>query len=307
MPQRGNKDEEAKLFKEWLSKRDEDTDLVVYLDGSQIKDNGLTRTGWGYTIRKGGTTQEVYQGKGRLLRAEVVNAEVYGALMGLAAARTIGRHKRLFICLDNTSVVDGLNGTPPESSQNIFTRFKELAIRHGPGVTVKWIPGHKDIEGNEAADKLAKDGAMTTAGAVDLCTVAWARRYLNERKKKDFLDWWEAQDEPRYSGVNAHAVVSKHLASFKRTTLHRLLAARCGHGDFAAYHERFGHTDSNNYCSCGERKTPQHIFVCGRLRRHRLLPTRTPRAAFSTFLGEESVEWATFVEKTNFFTKICPR
>lgn len=59
---------------------DADKDLLVYSDGSQIKKNGTTRTGWGYIIRKGGTTQEIYRGKSRLLQAEVVDAEVYGAL-----------------------------------------------------------------------------------------------------------------------------------------------------------------------------------------------------------------------------------
>ncbi|KAI0392331.1 hypothetical protein F5Y17DRAFT_437013, partial [Xylariaceae sp. FL0594] len=66
-----------------------------------------------------------YQGRDRLLRAEVVDAEVY-----------------VFVCLDNTSVVDGLNGTPPESSRDIYVRFKEIVATHEPGVIVKWIPGH---------------------------------------------------------------------------------------------------------------------------------------------------------------------
>ncbi|TGJ75709.1 hypothetical protein E0Z10_g10965 [Xylaria hypoxylon] len=168
-PQRGNKDEEAKLFREWLGRIDAGHDLIVYSDGAQIRgqDQGVTRTGWGYTIRKGGTTQEVCQGKGSLLQAEVVDAEVYGALMGLVVARVVGRHKRLFVCLDNTSVVDGLNGTPLKTSRNIFKHFKELATTHKPGVIVKWIPGHKNIEGNKAADRLAKDGAMMILDAAN--------------------------------------------------------------------------------------------------------------------------------------------
>ena len=66
-------------------------------------------------------------------------------------------------------------------------------------------------------------------------------------------------------------------------------------------------TDSNNHCSCGERKTPQHIFFCRRLRGHRLLPRNAPRVAYTQFLGEESRKWARFVEDSKFFTNICPR
>lgn len=67
-------------------------------------------------LREGGTSREVYTKAGRLLHAEVFDAEVYAALQGLAAARVIAFTKRLFVCLNNTLVVDGLTGTPPELS-----------------------------------------------------------------------------------------------------------------------------------------------------------------------------------------------
>ena len=54
------------------------------------------------------------------MKAEVFDAEAYGALQGLAAARSIGSQKHIYICLDNTSVIDGLDGDAPESSQSIF-------------------------------------------------------------------------------------------------------------------------------------------------------------------------------------------
>ncbi|KAI1839674.1 hypothetical protein JX266_014115 [Neoarthrinium moseri] len=135
-PRRSDKEREEKLFRAWLAERDEQNDLTVYSDAAQIKEHGLARTGWGYSIRKGGTMNEIYRGKGRLHQAEVVDAEVHGAMQGLAAARAIGRHKRIYVCLDNTAVVDGLNGTPLESSQSVFLRFQELAAAHAPDVIV---------------------------------------------------------------------------------------------------------------------------------------------------------------------------
>lgn len=53
----------------------------------------------------------------------------------------------------------------------------------------------------------------------------------------------------------------------------RLIAARSGHGHFAAYHERFGHeeTDSTN-CLCGQKRAHFHPFSCAHARKHRLPP-----------------------------------
>ena len=113
--------------------------------------------------------------------------------------------------------------------------------------------------------------------------------------------------EHRYDSIYPFAVTKRPLVLSKRATLHRILAARSGHGDFAAYHERFGHTDSNNHCKCGERKTPTHVFFCRKLRGNRLLPRHAPRAATIHYLGKGSGKLAKFLEKSNFFTRICPR
>lgn len=280
---------------------------MIYSDGSQIKHDGELRTGWGFSIREGGSSRELLTKAGRLLQAEVFDAEVYGALQGLAAARAVAPSKHLYVCLDNTSVVDGINGASPESSQAIFLRFQAMAASHAPGVTVKWIPGHMDIEGNEAADKLAKQGALAEASGQHTPTISWVKRHLKAQKKREFDDWWKDQAEQRYQFVGTHAVSKKPLSSHKRKTLHRLLAARSGHGDFADYHERFGHRESNNNCSCGKRKSPRHIFYCKKIRGHRLVHGYIPDVAIFEFFGEEGDKWAIYVEESEFYTRICPR
>ena len=49
-----------------------------------------------------------------------------------------------------------------------------------------------------------------------------------------------------------------------RGLLHNLLAARSGHGDFAAYHRRFQHDNANLLCVCGQEKSPTHFVRCRR-------------------------------------------
>lgn len=122
-PPRANKDKEAEEFRLWLRERDATNDLVIYFDGSQIKHKGELCTGWGFSIRKGDISYEILAKTGRLLQTKVFDAKAYSALQGLTAARAIAPTKRLYICLDNTSVVDGFNGISPESFQAIFLRF----------------------------------------------------------------------------------------------------------------------------------------------------------------------------------------
>ena len=52
--------------------------------------------------------------------------------------------------------------------------------------------------------------------------------------------------------------------SLPQRLLHRLLAARTGHGDFAAYHRRLKHVDANLECVCGRETTPTHFISCRR-------------------------------------------
>ena len=52
--------------------------------------------------------------------------------------------------------------------------------------------------------------------------------------------------------------------SLSRNLLHLLLAARSGHGDYAAYHLRFNHEDANLYCVCGQEKSLTHFIRCRR-------------------------------------------
>ena len=42
----------------------------------------------------------------------------------------------------------------------------------------------------------------------------------------------------------------------------RVLAARSTHGDFADYHERFGHEVELMCNKCARRKSPLHVWIC---------------------------------------------
>jgi hypothetical protein len=139
-------------------------------------------------------------------------------------------------------------------------------------VRIKWAPGHMDIEGNETADLLAKQGLDAPADPDCGPTLAGARMEMRKMLRASREALW-LKIEPglsrHYRKWDLTFAVScpPELEVLSRQSLHRLLAIRSWHGDFTSYHRRFNHPEEE--CEmrcrwCGASKTPEHIVFCRR-------------------------------------------
>jgi hypothetical protein len=108
-------------------------------------------------------------------------------------------------------------------------------------VSIKWAPGHMDIEGNEAADRLANLEACHPSyptGKADTPTLSGIKSIAQQllhgkqqswwsNKRKKLSKWYNSWDLA-YTPRNRPAKLN-----LLRATLAKLLSIRSAHGDFA--------------------------------------------------------------------------
>ena len=222
-----DKEKAAAQFKDWQAALSLD-DTVVFTDGS-LDEFGTA--GWGFAIYAHGELDPIKTGYGALVRAEVFDAEAIAALKGLKAAIQLTA-KAIYICIDNTAVLWSLYGRPSDSSQATFLEFKDLARQHGH-VSLRWAPGHMEIDGNEKADKLAKKGCEEEAPDTPP-TLSYAKRQLKRSNRAVYEKWWGDNAPASFCILIKGNLVPREDASLRarpsldvpRASLSRWLAAR---------------------------------------------------------------------------------
>ncbi|KAK5992521.1 Xylosyltransferase oxt [Cladobotryum mycophilum] len=295
-----SKEKATELLNQWASEaRDY---LIVYSDGSQLQDSA---TGWGFVILRDG--QLLQSGHGRLGLAEVYDGEIRGALEGLRAAAQIQNGEKITVCIDSTAALTSLMGTPSDSSQAEALAFQELATELR--VSLCWCPGHMGIPGNEMADEQAKLGASLPNNN-NTITLAAARRIARRKPLTAFQQWWKKEAPASYQRLQLQVTLREPPElSLTRNNLHRLIAARSGHGDFADYYtHKYPGSTATRTCSCGRNKTLDHIFYCRKVNpKHRIKLGLMPSVTIAQYLGPDFERFIKLVNETGFFQKICPR
>ncbi|KAE8243901.1 hypothetical protein A4X13_0g6897 [Tilletia indica] len=144
-----------------------------------------------------------------------------------------------------------------------------------------WVPGHKNIEGNDYADEMAKKGSSALRADIRVgrrwTSLAKAKRRAKEQMLRRWKSEWSANDRHgeyrRLRTQPPSLTPAPHLGSLPRRALGLWLQAKTGHGDFSPYHQRphFKHPDAHLRCRCGRQKTRLHPLTCPTFIQHQHL------------------------------------
>ena len=137
---------------------------------------------------------------------EVTDAEAIAARQGMRASTWMRppQATALCLCIDNYSVVHRIASRKPKhgTSQIEVDEVRRLLadwprepvdVFEGDRLQarVRWVPGHDDVEGNEVADALAKEGCSSAAPLVTPRTMplAAAKRWRKLQLTQQYDTW----------------------------------------------------------------------------------------------------------------------
>jgi len=247
-------------------------DIIVYTDGSKMDEN----VGAAYVIyeNRNSALQPLAHGKAKLSpENSVFQAEVHaieGAASYLIHELENVAHKNIVFYSDSQSALNALNASIFNSKRVFacYERLTKLAEKHS--VNLEWVKAHVGIQGNEAADFMAKMGAkMSATGPGPLLPVpgSLTKAHLKKIQREQWGDYWYWLDQCRQTKLwfpNPDPVKSERILKIKsRPVLGQLIRWITGHNNLRRHRQIIDPWEPTNKCrfGCSEEESAWHIMA----------------------------------------------
>jgi ribonuclease HI len=238
----------------------------------------------------------------------VFEAELIGLILGLDLIRSVPRLCSATILIDNQAAIRAVARPRPQPGQYLVRLFHRTldALRRQRRtlkLCIPWVPGHQDIEGNEAADEEAKRAAQGDSSAlskpllplhdlpISVAALKAARKKLVARQRG--AEWETSRVGKRIAQVDKTPPgksTLKWYADLPRRQCSILTQLRTGHIGLNAYLARFGIVDTSHCPTCNEPETVNHfLFTCRRFGQQRDVLRRALHAANHQQLSKRSL------------------
>ena len=243
------------------------SDVIVYSDGSVQADNNNGGAGciiyWPADMG-----QEPHVSKvpcGRKCSSYIAELKAIDSALAIIDTNitSIPTNSSVWIFTDSESTIKRLQGGPGAQTTMLADRvWRSLNhVSEDHGIRLQWIPGHMDIEGNEAADCVAKEASHLeqTDVALDFLTVkAAVKRHISQR--------WRAMVAAK-TGIYSDACKSKppatpsHISRKDEITIHQLRTGKSPlvRSCWARYANR---PEEDRLCpnGCNVKEDVKHLF-----------------------------------------------
>jgi ribonuclease HI len=244
----------------------------IYTDGSQTLDG--FGVGYGLTAYKHSSDLSPkissYSQIGNLGISELVyNSELEAITQAIEYASNIAKEGESFnIFSDNQAAILRLKTPSDNPGQNQQIRAIEASkaiISLGANITIRWVPGHSDILGNEEADRLAKLATKEPANS-NITSFAMLGTKISQLKKAEIraiiASKLKTKTLATYSSHFTCKVATKLLIPRGTIRLHSssFFQLKLGHGYIKSYLYRIG-LIPNRICICGSIETTSHLLL----------------------------------------------
>lgn len=253
-------------------------DVRIYSDGSDI-DGGV---GAAATLYRGRRRKTLHFHLGPSNKHTVYEAELVGMLLALELLRTETHMVRdASVALDNQAAVRSSGSResgPGQYLLNHIHRLKREVKKAHPDIklTIRWVPGHMGVEGNEDVDNEAKraaQGHSSPKAKLPLCLHNELPRSASRLKQDEHShlasqaqELW--QTSPRYRNIRRidSSLPSKSymrlVEKLPRRHAALLFQLRSGHIPLNKHLHRINCTPSPRCPACDERdETVEHFLL----------------------------------------------
>ena len=213
----------------------------------------------------------------------VPEGEGVAMVLGLELLRPERTVRRVSFAADNVSAVQRSTTARAAPMQYIWDLFRQRwdmvrrQFRH-ISLTIRWVPGHEGVAGNEEADRLAKKAVEEGSSAarrlpaplrkpIPRSKQAAARAVNDTLKVRARRVWRVSPRRPRMDDIDKTMPSAKFLQLTEGLSRHKaslLIQLRSGHAPLQAHLFRMRKADSATCPGCGrERETVQHyLMIC---------------------------------------------
>ena len=192
---------------------------------------------------------------------------------------------------------------PPSHKRNrflrgsIYEKTKRLES-NGHHVTIRWIPSHSGIAGNEKADQAAKNRAERGGQQAERwSSLAHIRKKLEQARSQELSKWHEIKIQERENSRRGYYTpwtkegINPTLANAPKKYASRYYQLKVGHGAIGTFLTRIGVIESPECWWCGEtEQSVEHLYTkCRRWRKERRKLVRE--------LEKEGIRWQAQAER----------